>query len=76
MYSCKKLLSNILANLRFNLKNVLMWLMGNSLSPNPGRFRYMILGKWITNQLFLFINSIKIERTLKVVLLGITTDVS
>ena len=34
----------------------------------------MILGKCITNQLSLFINAIKIERTSEVVLLGITID--
>ena len=33
MYSCNKLLSKILANLRFDLKNVLMWFTINSLSP-------------------------------------------
>ena len=34
----------------------------------------MILGKCITNQLSLFINGIKIERTSEVVLLEITID--
>ena len=74
MYSCNKLLSKILANLRFDLKSVLMWFTVNSLNPNPGKFQYMILGKCVTNQLSLFINGIKIERTSEVVLLGITTD--
>ena len=74
MYSCNKLLSNILANLRFDLKNVLMWFTVNSLSPNSGNFQHMILGKCVANQLFLFINGIKIERTSEVVLLGITID--
>ena len=66
MYSCNKLLSKIFANLQFHLKNVLMWLAVTSLSPNPG--------KCLTNQLSLFINGIKIERTSDVVLLGITID--
>ena len=74
MYSCNKLLSKILANLRFDLKSVLMWFTVNSLNPNPGKFQYMILGKCVTNQLSLFINGIKIERTSEVVLLGITID--
>ena len=74
MYSCNKLLSKILANLRFDLKNVLMWFTVNSLSPNSGNFQHMILGKCVANQLFLFINGIKIERTSEVVLLGITID--
>ena len=64
----------ILANLRFNLKSVLLWFTVNSLNPNPGKFQYMILGKCVTNQLSLFINGIKMERTSEVVLLGITID--
>ena len=51
-----------------------MWFTVNSLNPNPGKFQYMILGKCVTNQLSLFINGIKIERTSEVVLLGITID--
>ena len=74
MYSCNKLLSKILANLQFDLMNVLMRFTVNSLSPNPGKFQYMILGKCITNQLSLFINGIKIKKTSEVVLLGITID--
>ena len=49
-YSCNKLLSKILANLRFDLKNVLMWFTVNSLNPNLGKFQYMILGKCVKNQ--------------------------
>ena len=37
MYSCNILLCKILANLRFDLKNVLMWFMVNSLNPNLGK---------------------------------------
>ena len=73
MHSCNRLLSKILANLRFDLKNVLMWFTVNSLKPNPGKLQYMILGKCVTNQLSLFINGITIERTSEV-LLGITID--
>ena len=51
-----------------------MWFTVNSLKPNPGKFQYMILGKCVTNKLPLFINSIKIEKTSEVVLLGITID--
>ena len=74
MYSCNKLLSKILANLCFDLKNVLMWFTVNSLNPNSGKFQYIILGKYVTNQLSLFINGIKIEITSEVVLLGIRKD--
>ena len=45
MYSCNKLLSKIFAYLKFDLRNVLMWFTVNSLSPNPGKFQYVILGK-------------------------------
>ena len=51
-----------------------MWFTVNSLKPNPGKFQYMILRKCVTNKLPLFINSIKIEKTSEVVLLGITID--
>ena len=74
MHSCNKLLCKTLANLRFYLMNVLMWFTVNSLNPNPGKFQYTILGKCVTNQLSLFINGIKIERTSEVVFLGITID--
>ena len=74
MHSCNKLLFKILANLRFDLKNVLMWFTFNSLSPNSGKFQYTILGKCVANQLSLFINGIKMERTSEVLLLGITID--
>ena len=63
-----------MSNLQFDLKNVLIWFTVNSLSLNPLKFQYMILGKCITNQLLLFINGIKIERTSEAVLLGITID--
>ena len=62
MYSCNKLLSKILANLQFDLKNVLMWFTLNSLSLNASKFQYMILVYayiCITNQLSLCINGIK-----------------
>ena len=51
-----------------------MWFTVNSLNPNPGKFQYIILAKCVTNQLPLFINGIKIERTSEIVLLGITID--
>ena len=74
MYSCIKLLSKILANLRFDLENVFMWFTVNSLNINSGKCQYFILGKCIKNQLSLFINGIKMERKSEVVLLGITID--
>ena len=74
IYSCNKLLNNILVNLCFDLKGVLMWFRVNSLNPNTGKLQYIILGKCASNQLSFFINSIKIERTSEDMLLGIITD--
>ena len=63
-----------MTNLQFDLKNVLMWLTVNSLSPNAGKFQYVTLEKCITNQPTMFINDIKIERTSEIMLLRITID--
>ena len=54
IYSCNKLLNNILVNLCFDLKGVLMWFKVNLLNPNTGKFQYMILGKCVSNQLSFF----------------------
>ena len=51
-----------MANLRFDLKNKLIWFTVTSLKLNPATFQYTILGKYVTNQLSLFISGIKIER--------------
>ena len=59
MSSCDKLVGKILANLRFDLKNVLMLFTVNSLNPNPGKFQYRILRKCVTNQLSFFSTVLK-----------------
>ena len=59
MSSCDKLVSKILANLRFDLKNVLMSFTVNSLNPNPGKFQYRILRKCVTNLLSFFSTVLK-----------------
>ena len=38
-------LSNILENLKHDLKILLKWFRINSLQANPGKFQFMILGK-------------------------------
>ena len=54
IYSCNKLLNKILVNLCFDLKGVFMWFGVNSLNPNTGKYQYMILGKYVSNQLSFF----------------------
>ena len=74
IYDCGKDLSNILENLKHDMKILLKWFRINSLQANPGKFQFMILGGKYPNSVKLIINSIKIEETKKVVLLGITID--
>ena len=61
--SCGKMLGDILHNLKFDLGHILKWLNVNSLKPNPGKF-----------QVNLFLGGNEIEKSQKVVLLGITID--
>ena len=55
IYSCYKFLSKILTNICFDLNNVLMQFMVNSLKPNSGKFQNTILGKYVTNQVSSFL---------------------
>ena len=45
IYDCGEDLSNILQNLKHNVKILLKWFRINSLQANPGKFQFMILGK-------------------------------
>ena len=45
IYHCGEDLSNILQNLKHNVKILLKWFRINSLQANPGKFQFMILGK-------------------------------
>ena len=74
IYDCGKDLSNILENLKHDMKILLKWFRINSLQANPGKFQFMILGGKNPNSVKLIINSTEIEETKKVVLLGITID--
>ena len=74
IYDCGKDLSNILENLKHDMKILLKWFRINSLQANPGKFQFMILGKKNRNSVKLIMNSTEIEENKKVVLLGITTD--
>ena len=74
IYDCGKDLSNILKNLKHDLKILLKWFRINSLQANPCKFQFMILGKKKRNSVKLIINTTQIEESRKVVLLGITVD--
>ena len=74
IYECGKDLSNILENLKHDMKILLKWFRRNSLQANPGKFQFMILGGKNRNSVKLIINSTEIEETKKLALLGITTD--
>ena len=74
IYDCGKDLSNILENLKHDMKNLLTWLRINSLQDNPGKFQFVILGKKKRNSVRLIVNPTEIEESKKVFLLGIPTD--
>ena len=74
IYDCGEDLSNILHNLKHDMKALLAWFRINSLQANPGKFQFMILGKIKRNLVELIINTTEIKESKKVVLLGITID--
>ena len=74
IYDCGEELSNILGNLKHDLKALLKWFRINSLQANPSKFQFMIFGKKKRNSVKLIINTTEIEESRKVVLLGITID--
>ena len=74
IYDCGEDLSNILENLKHDLKILLKWFRINSLQANPGQFQFIILEKKKRNSVKLVINATEIEESRKAVLLGITID--
>ena len=74
LYSGWIKLSRILENLKHDTKTILKWFRINSLKANPGKFQIMILGKKQCNKVKLIINSIVINESNAVELLGITID--
>ena len=66
------MLGDILHNLKFDLGHILKWFKVNSLKPNPGKFRFMILGTNTAIKVNLFLGGNKIGKSQEVVLLGIT----
>ena len=74
LYSCGKSLTDIKENLVSDTKSILNWFRLNSLKANPGKFQFMILGDKSHHKHELKINSIKVEASDDVLLLGITID--
>ena len=74
LYSSRIRLSSILDNLKRDAKTILKWFRNNSLKANFRKFQFMILGKKQCNKVKLIINSIVINESNAVELLGITID--
>ena len=74
IYDCGEDLSNILENLKHDLKILLKWFRINSLQGHSGKFQFMILGKKKRKSVKLIINTTNIEENKNAVLLCITID--
>ena len=74
LYSCGKGLTDIKENLVSDTKSILNWFRLNSLKANTGKFQFMILGDKSHQKHELKVNSIKVEASDDVLLLGITID--
>ena len=55
------MLRDILHNLKFDLGHILKRFKVNSLKPNPGKFRFMILGRNTDIKVNLFLDGNKTE---------------
>ena len=74
VYSCQNDLKTILEDLRYDMVTLLRWFKENSMKVNPKKFQFMILGKTPRQRIILNINQIKVDKSQKVVLLGLTID--
>ena len=74
IYSCQNDLKTILEDLRYDMVTLLRWFKENSMKVNPKKFQFMILGKTPRQPIILNINQIKVDKSQKVVLLGLTID--
>ena len=74
LYSGGMELSSIFENLKHDMKIILIWFRIKSLTANPGKFPFMILGKKQCNKVKSKTNSIVINECDTVELLGITID--
>ena len=74
LYSCRKSLTDIKENLVSETKSILNWFRLNSFKANPGKFQFMIFGDKSHHKHELKINSIKVEASDDVLLLGTTIE--
>ena len=74
LYSYGERLTEIKENLVSDIKRILNWFRFNSLKANSGKFQFMILGVKSHLKHILKINSIKVEASDDILLLGITID--
>ena len=70
----EKRLPEIKENLASVTKSILNWFRLNALKANPEKFQFMILGYKSNHKPVLKINSIKVEASDDVLLLGIAID--
>ena len=74
LHSCGARLTEIKDNLISDRKIILNCFRLNSLKANPGKFQFMIFGHKFHHKHILKINSIKVEASDDILLLGITID--
>ena len=74
IYSCGKDLAKLKEDLICTMKNVLTWFMLNSLKANPGKFQFMILGDKTCYKHISKFNSICLQSSDDVTLLGVMID--
>ena len=74
LYSCGERLTEIKENLVSDTKRILNWFRLKSLKANPGKFQFMNLGDKSHHKHILKINSIKVEASDDILLLGIKFD--
>ena len=74
IYSCQNDLKTILEDLRYGMITLVRWFKINSTKANPKKLQFMIRGKTPRQPIILNINQIKVEESLKLVLLGLTIN--
>ena len=74
LFSFGERLTEIKENLVSDTNSILNWFRLNSLKANSGKFQFMILGDKSHHKHMLKINSIKVEASDDILLLGITID--
>ena len=74
LISCGDNLSVIFKSLEHDMEIFLRWINLDSLKVNPGKFQFMILGKFLWSKYCLTIGLIDVKESDHVELLGITIE--